>query len=247
MAHLLIDPQLGPHALAGVAGALGDEVVVRPASPVRTPVGALQAESELDELLNGGASWGSVVGFGHGASVAAGLVAAGRAESAVLVDPPHIVAGDRELAAAHRADRSGERLTRGVAALPPGAMDADPRGPFPDAFYLAAAIQLTDDPRLQAEYARVWRAAEEERQPYDLGLGLQPRDPERLNWLSTWKRPDLDTTVWLSQDRDAFARALRARAPGRPLVEQPWGALVWLFAPEQLASALATVLGHKPG
>ena len=115
----------------------------------------------------------------------------------------------------------------------------DPAGPYPDEFYLSYALQLTGDPALQEAYVRVWKAAEEPRQPYDPSLSIRPRDSERLNWLTAWLREDLDTAVWLPLGRGAYAEALAARGPDRPLVRTTWHQLEWLANPERVAEDLA--------
>ena len=85
----------------------------------------------------------------------------------------------------------------------------------------------------------MWKAAEEPGQPYDPSLSIRPRDSERLNWLTAWLREDLDTAVWLPLGRGAYAEALAARGPDRPLVRTTWHQLEWLANPERVAEDLA--------
>lgn len=244
MGLLLIDPQFGELSLGAVAARLDRDAVVWPSSTVRSVIASHQALQVLDEILRSPESWPVAVGLGSGSSVATELVRQGRADKAILIDPPAMLAGSTELVQAAATDipisrtQAADRLMQAV--LP----EKDPAGPYSLAFFHAIAVQITDNPELQDRYSTVWREAEQQRAPYDLELPLKssPDDAARLNWLTGFSDPALDIQVWLPTERDHFREALLKKAPGRPVVQMAWGPLAWLSNPESVAADLATVI-----
>ncbi|AXE38987.1 hypothetical protein [Acidipropionibacterium virtanenii] len=127
----------------------------------------------------------------------------------------------------------------------PPPRDLSTTGPYPREGYAAYAAmaygtQVTDDPGLWDRVTTICQEAEEARQPYDDALPSQPDESSTrdLNWLSAWTDPDLDITIWLSQEAGFLARPLARRGPDRPLVTQPWRSLAWLTDPQRLARAM---------
>lgn len=242
---LLIDPQFGDRSCDAVAGHM-DDVQVWPASTLHREIGIMQANQVLASLKSTSKHCDTAIGAGgtgFGAGPAAGLVRSGQAKRAILVDPAIALTHDVELTKID-SETSYADYQQSIEKMAPFLPELDKGTYFPSGVYRIFAEELTPDPDLQGRLATIWQQAEEKRQPYDQTIPLQP-DPEsseELNWLHAWMDSGLDVTVWLSANRARLADPLRERAPGRPLVIQPWDALIWLSDPVRLAHALTTAL-----
>lgn len=164
-------------------------------------------------------------------------------------DPPDVVIDDIHEAERWTAPTAPPYRTVRIL-FPPALEDLSTTGPYPRERYaayaaLAYGTQLTDDPVLWDQVTTICQEAEEARQPYDDALPSQPDESSTrdLNWLSAWTDPDLDITIWLSQDAGFLARPLARRGPDRPLVTQPWRSLAWLTDPQRLVQALTAWAG----
>lgn len=245
MTNVLIDPQFGARSCAPVAEYVND-TEVWPASRLRSEIGIMQASDVLADLKSEPRRWETAIGvggLGFGGGPAAALVSCGWAKKAILIDPATLLVHDADLtlldSKTSYVDSSGSRETL-MRILP----DSDTKGPFHHEVYHALAEQLTPDPDVRNRLAIMWQNAEEERQPYNETIPLKPdsETSEQLNWLHAWAKPDLDVTVWLSANRAPLAGPLQDRAPGRPLVVQPWPSWAWLSDPGLLARALTEAL-----
>ena len=241
---LLVDTQFGDLSLKAIAANLGRDVTVWPASTARSIIGARQALQVLDEIVTSQESWSVAVGLGFGCSVATELVRKGIAGRAILIDPPALLSASLEVIQAASADIPIERTQeaeRLQLELLPG---MNPSGPYPPAFYRTYAIQITDSPELQDQYAAIWSEAEARRQPYDLELPrrISPEDAVHLNWLDAFSDPKLDIQVWLPTERDHFREVLINMVPGRPVIQMKWGPLAWLSNPDAVAADIATAI-----
>lgn len=221
MTHLLLDPQFGARTCGPVAQHMAN-TQVWPAATLHREIGVMQAGQVLPDLTTHTAHWDAAIGMrglGFGSGPAAALTCSGKADRAILIDPAIGLAHDIDLTVAEGAvqpAQPSETLEELAAHL-----DDDP---YPYELCQFAAQLLTPDANLRDRYARIWWEAERQRQPNDESIPLQPdsHTSEQLNWLHAWADPRLDITIWLSADRAPLASPLRAGAPGRPPIVQPW-------------------------
>lgn len=244
---LLVDSELGSYGLGRLAAHL-PACEVWPAAKVASMQAAVQADATLAEIEAADVATELVVGIGSGATVAAALLASGRARRALLIDPVDHLTHDEGFERAFSIDqpppgpvegepvqRNIERITAAIAARRAGDLVS----------YYQWVVETTSDvPAIRDAYLEALALADADRQPYDEALALTSERWAELDWLATLRRcAPASIEIWFSRlprgrELPMTAAYLRRELPGAKVSLRNWDRYGHLIDAEPWARAL---------